>query len=81
MAQQSDDLASAKRLMGALVRMPLKPHEEMKLGKPKGKPSKSLAKGKRKSPASEPKSSIHYNKFCCPLSFEPNEYRGCSRHD
>jgi hypothetical protein len=30
--------------------MPPKPHDEMKLGKPKGKPSKSLAKRKEKKP-------------------------------
>jgi hypothetical protein len=39
-----------KRIMGALVRMPPKPHDEMKLGKPKGKPKKSLRRQKRKGP-------------------------------
>lgn len=29
------ELEEAKRVMGALVRMPPKPHEEMKLGKKK----------------------------------------------
>jgi hypothetical protein len=32
------------RVMGALVRMPPKPHDQMKLGKPKGKPKKSRGK-------------------------------------
>lgn len=30
----------ALRIMGALVRMPPKPHNQMKLGKPRGKSSK-----------------------------------------
>jgi hypothetical protein len=34
-------VVGAKRLMGALLRMPPKPHSEMKLGKSKGKPTKS----------------------------------------
>jgi len=38
MSKTSDnDIESAKRIMGALVRMPPKPHDEMKLGKPRGK--------------------------------------------
>jgi hypothetical protein len=36
-----EEVANAKRLMGALLRMPPKPHSEMKLGKSKGKPTKS----------------------------------------
>jgi hypothetical protein len=44
--QMDDDV---KRIMGALVRMPPKPHEEMKLGKPRGKNGKSLSpKGGKK---------------------------------
>jgi len=32
---KSDDLEKTRRLMGALVRMKPKPHEEMKVGKKK----------------------------------------------
>jgi hypothetical protein len=32
-----DPLKETKRLMGALVRQPPKPHEEMKIGKSSGK--------------------------------------------
>jgi hypothetical protein len=32
---QKVDLEATKRLMGALVRMPPKQHDEMKLGRPK----------------------------------------------
>jgi hypothetical protein len=35
------ELEDVKRLMGALVRQPPKPHEKMKLGKPRGKKTKS----------------------------------------
>jgi len=38
------DLEGAKRLMGALVHMPPKPHEDMKVGKPKRKKAKSPGK-------------------------------------
>jgi hypothetical protein len=41
MGSEKDALEGAKRIMGELVRMPPKPHDEMKLGKPRGKPSKS----------------------------------------
>lgn len=34
----------AVKLMGALLRMPPKPHSEMKLGKPKAKTTKSRRK-------------------------------------
>jgi hypothetical protein len=37
------DLDQTKRLMAALGRMPPKPHEEMKVGKAKGKPVKRQA--------------------------------------
>jgi hypothetical protein len=36
-----NDLETTKKIMGALVRMRPKPHEEMKLGKSRGKPRKS----------------------------------------
>jgi hypothetical protein len=39
MAESSDDLKATKKLMGSLVRMKPKPHEEMKIGK-KAKPTK-----------------------------------------
>jgi hypothetical protein len=32
-----EGLSDTKRLMGALLRMPPKPHSEMKIGKPVGK--------------------------------------------
>jgi hypothetical protein len=38
------NLRDTKRLMAALGRMPPKPHEEMKLGKTKGKAAKSPIK-------------------------------------
>ena len=44
MAKESDSLESTKRLMGALVSMKPKPHEEMKIGKAKAKKAKSPAK-------------------------------------
>jgi hypothetical protein len=42
------ELEEAKRIMAALVRMPPKPHDQMKLGKPRGKKAKSPAKRKAK---------------------------------
>jgi hypothetical protein len=42
------DLGETKRLMGALVRMKPKPHDQMK--KPRVSRAKSLSKRKRKSP-------------------------------
>jgi hypothetical protein len=41
---KSDAVEETKRLMGALVRMKPKPHEEMKIGKKKPKPKKKLGK-------------------------------------
>jgi hypothetical protein len=41
---KQDDLRQTKKLMGALLRMPPKPHSEMKLGKPTAKTVKSPAK-------------------------------------
>jgi hypothetical protein len=40
MTREDDDLKKTKALMGALLRMPPKPHSEMKLRKPKAKPTK-----------------------------------------
>ncbi len=45
MGKLSDEaLEDAKRIMGALVRQPPKPHDEMKLGKPRAKKGRSPAK-------------------------------------
>jgi hypothetical protein len=44
-----DDLDQMKRIMGVLGRMPPKPHSEMKIGKPRGKPNKS-PKAEKKAP-------------------------------
>jgi hypothetical protein len=43
----ASDLSDTKRLMGALVRMKPKPHEDMKLGKSKRKKKKSPRSLKR----------------------------------
>jgi hypothetical protein len=40
-SSERDKLEQDKRLMGALLRMPPKPHAEMKLGKPKRKIAKN----------------------------------------
>ena len=45
---ENSDVTQTKRLMGALLRMPPKPHSEMKLGKPRTKVRKSPKKGTRK---------------------------------
>jgi hypothetical protein len=50
MGSGKDELEQAKRIMGALVRMPPKPHDEMKLGKPRGKPRKSRTREKKALP-------------------------------
>jgi hypothetical protein len=47
-AKPLDDLEETKRIMAALMRQPPKPHEDMKLGKPRGKAAKSPAKRKAK---------------------------------
>jgi hypothetical protein len=45
MKKSKDDLNETRRLMGALVRMKPKPHEEMKVGKKKGvKPKRNKKK-------------------------------------
>jgi hypothetical protein len=45
MTKSSDDLSETRKLMGALVRMKPKPHEEMKVGKK----TKKKARKKKKS--------------------------------
>jgi hypothetical protein len=52
-SKEPDRLEATKRLMGALGRMPPKPHEEMKIGKsksksmtPKGVPAQSKKRRK-----------------------------------
>jgi hypothetical protein len=47
-----NDLEATKNLMGALVRMKPKQHDEMKIGKAKGRKAKSPAK---KRASSKPK--------------------------
>jgi hypothetical protein len=47
MTKSDADIAATKRLMGALLRMPPKPHSEMKIGKLRGKPAQSPAKKKQ----------------------------------
>ncbi len=49
MTQKHDDLTGTKKLMGALLRKPPKPHEDMKLGKRANK------KGVTKSVSKKPK--------------------------
>jgi hypothetical protein len=44
MAKNPNEMERTKLLMAALVRQPPKPHEEMKIGKPKGKTAKSPRK-------------------------------------
>jgi hypothetical protein len=48
MAKPKDEIEDTKRLMGALVRMKPKPHEEMKVGKSKFSKKKSPASGRAK---------------------------------
>jgi hypothetical protein len=42
MSDTPDDLKDVKRIMGALVHMPPKHHDEMKLGKPRAAKGKNL---------------------------------------
>lgn len=42
MKQQPDRLDKARKVMGALVQQPPKPHEQMKIGKAKTKTGKSV---------------------------------------
>jgi len=44
MAEEDTKLKETKRLMGALLRMPPKPHSEMKIGKSKPKRKKKHVK-------------------------------------
>jgi hypothetical protein len=44
MATKPDETQNAKRLMGALLRMPPKPHSQMKVGKSRATPTKSPAR-------------------------------------
>jgi len=46
-SQPPNDMEAVKLIMGALVRMPPKPHDQMKLGKPRGKPKKGVPKQKK----------------------------------
>jgi hypothetical protein len=48
MAKKPDVDERTLPTMAALVRMPPKPHDQMKLGKPKAKPKKSPAKRQEK---------------------------------
>jgi hypothetical protein len=45
MTDKPDDIEKTKKLMGALVRMKPKPHEEMKVGKKKKPKRKAKKKG------------------------------------
>ena len=47
MAKNLDELEQTKRLMGALVRMKPKPHEDMKIGKKKKKAKAKKASRER----------------------------------
>jgi hypothetical protein len=47
-----NDLDKTKKLMGALVRQPPKPHDEMKIGKPRTKKAKSPARKRASGAAS-----------------------------
>ena len=47
MAQNRDPIEQAKLIMGQMLRMKPKPHDEMKLGKPRGKRKKSPRKRKK----------------------------------
>jgi hypothetical protein len=43
---KNEQIKQTKRLMGALLRMPPKPHSDMKIGKPKTKKDESPDKNK-----------------------------------
>jgi hypothetical protein len=47
MAKKPDPIERTKELMGVLVRMKPKPHEEMRVGKKKSRKSKGAATVKR----------------------------------
>jgi hypothetical protein len=50
-----NQIDETKRLIGALLRMPPKPHSAMKLGKPKGKLAKSRQKKASRAAFAKPK--------------------------
>jgi len=52
MTKMPSDVEQANRLMGALLRMPPKPHSEMKVGKLRAKPTKSPRKNRASRAAS-----------------------------
>ena len=54
MANNLTSLDKAKRIMGSLVRMPLKPHDEVQQGKPKGRPAKRRRGGGKKKASPKP---------------------------
>jgi hypothetical protein len=56
MPNDSPSKEPAVRLMGALLRMPPKPHEDMKLGKPRN-PAHSIKSRKRKTKSAAERSS------------------------
>jgi hypothetical protein len=49
MTKDSKEIESTKRMMGALVRMKPKPHEEMKVGKKRREPKRKKVAAKSKS--------------------------------
>ncbi len=51
----SKEIEPAKRLMGALVRMKPKPHDDMKRGDPRGRKSKSPARKRGRAASAKPK--------------------------
>jgi hypothetical protein len=81
---QYSEQETAQRRDAVIKRMlstPPRPHSEMKIGKSRDKSKKTLQNEREKSPISEPEISIQNRKLWCPLSFEPNECRECSRCD
>jgi hypothetical protein len=50
-----DSLDEAKKIMGALVRMPPKPHDQMKLGKKRGSAQAKPRSRKKNDNRSKPK--------------------------
>jgi hypothetical protein len=54
MAASKDEMEGTKRLMGALVRMKPKPHDEMKVGKSSRRKKSTQNKTKKSKVANEP---------------------------
>jgi len=52
---KTSDVTGAKRLMGALLRMPPKPHADMKLGKPSAKAERPQSRASKRRRATGPK--------------------------